>query len=319
MSTKSPEFPRPYGSKKNNYAPNFIKIPEKNSKNNSNHGFLKSFDGTKLFYSVEGNGPPLIFCYGLVCSSLHWTYQIEYFKQKYKTVWFDYRGHQNSEMPKDPNTLSIPHFAQDLRYILDELKIEKAVFLGHSMGVNVVLDFYKLAPDRFAGLILANGAARHPLETLFHVNVFQKTVAFAKWLFQKNPKLIYLFWKLQKRNSLNKFLITLGGFNPHLASPQDIDLYVKQVMEMDPQVLIHLISNYDKHDSISWLHEISAPTLILAGQNDHIIPVKQQKLMHQLIPGSELKIVQHGSHCPQLDLPDFANLTIESFLNQISY
>ena len=47
------------------------------------HGYVKSFDGTRLFYSVEGTGKPLVFCYGLVCSSLHWTYQIDHFHRNY--------------------------------------------------------------------------------------------------------------------------------------------------------------------------------------------------------------------------------------------
>ena len=63
------------------------------------HGYIRSFDGTRLFYSIEGKGPPLIFCYGLVCSSLHWTYQIEYFRKNYQAIWFDYRGQHRSEEP----------------------------------------------------------------------------------------------------------------------------------------------------------------------------------------------------------------------------
>src|SRR3954465_1608696 len=82
------------------------------------HGYVKSFDGTKLFYSTEGKGKPLIFCYGLVCSSLHWTYQIEHFQQNYQAVWFDYRGHQNSEVPKNLKSLTIENISRDLGTIL---------------------------------------------------------------------------------------------------------------------------------------------------------------------------------------------------------
>ena len=110
------------------------------------HGYFRSFDGTKLFYSVEGEGKPLIFCYGLVCSSLHWTYQIEHFRKNYKTVWMDYRGHQNSEVPEDISSLTLENLAKDLKLLLDELKIQSAVLLGHSMGVNVVLEFARLFP-----------------------------------------------------------------------------------------------------------------------------------------------------------------------------
>src|SRR3954468_3593169 len=83
----------------------------------SRHGYFKSFDGTRLFYSVEGQGKPLIFCYGLVCSSLHWTYQIQHFSRRYQAVWFDYRGHQNSDLPKDLDSLTVPNIAHDLEIL----------------------------------------------------------------------------------------------------------------------------------------------------------------------------------------------------------
>src|ERR1700757_2356204 len=99
------------------------------------HGYVKSFDGTRLFYSVEGTGKPLLFCYGLVCSSLHWTYQIDHFRKNYQTIWFDYRGHQNSEVPKNLNSLTVQNLARDMGVVLKELGVNEAVVLGHSMGV----------------------------------------------------------------------------------------------------------------------------------------------------------------------------------------
>src|SRR5690606_12357945 len=93
--------PRPQGARKFKDDPRLdtAELPE------IQHGYIKSFDGTRLFYSIEGQGKPLVFCYGLVCSSLHWTYQIDYFRRNFQTVWFDYRGHQNSDVPKDLNSL----------------------------------------------------------------------------------------------------------------------------------------------------------------------------------------------------------------------
>ncbi|MGZ3699021.1 MAG: alpha/beta fold hydrolase, partial [Bdellovibrionota bacterium] len=93
-----PQKPRPPGARKPTNG--------KSERPPVTHGYVKSFDGTKLFYSVEGRGKPLVFCYGLVCSSLHWTYQIEQFQQTHQAVWFDYRGHQNSEVPKNLNSLT---------------------------------------------------------------------------------------------------------------------------------------------------------------------------------------------------------------------
>jgi pimeloyl-ACP methyl ester carboxylesterase len=283
------------------------------------HGYFKSFDGTKLFYSIEGEGKPLIFCYGLVCSSLHWTYQIEHFKKNYKTIWMDYRGHQNSEVPTDFSTLTLESLARDLDVMMTELKIESAVLLGHSMGVNVVLEFCRLFPHRVAGMILANGTPSRPLETLLHTNGLEPAFQFMEFISKNAPKLLNFFWKTQKANPLVHKAVGVLGFNPHLTAAEDIQLYVDQIADLDPRVFLHLIRNYDHFDGSSWLHNIQAPTLVIAGENDLIVPFKQQELLHQLIPNSEWEPIRHGSHCVQMDLPDLVSQKIEDFLKKTHY
>ncbi len=285
----------------------------------ANHGFVKSFDGTRLFYSVEGSGKPLIFCYGLVCSSLHWTYQIDHFQQTHQAVWFDYRGHQNSETPQNLDSLTLGNIARDLGTVLDELKIKDAVFLGHSMGVNVVLEFYRQQPERVHGMVLANGTAQRPLETLFGNNALQALFVLLKKAYHRNPALVKRLWSMQKGNPFSRTMITLGGFNPYLTPKEDIELYADQVAEMDPAILIHLIQNYDHYDATAWLHHVKVPTLIIAGEQDRVIPLPQQELLHQLIPNSRLEVIRHGSHCPQMDLPELVNHKIEDFLNELNY
>ncbi|MBS1962985.1 MAG: alpha/beta hydrolase [Bdellovibrionales bacterium] len=283
------------------------------------HGYFRSFDGTKLFYSVEGEGKPLVFCYGLVCSSLHWTYQIEHFRKNYRTIWMDYRGHQNSDVPEDLGSLNLESLAKDLKLLLDELKVADAVLLGHSMGVNVVLEFARLFPERVAGMVLSNGTVNRPLETLLNSNALVPGFRALEFLRDKSPKLLNKIWTLQKGNPLVHRTIGMLGFNPHLTAKEDVALYVDQIADMDPRVFLSLIRNYDRYDGSTWLHTIKAPTRILAGEDDYIIPLAQQELLHQLIAGSELEIIRHGSHCPQMDLPDLVNSKIEEFLRRISY
>lgn len=283
------------------------------------HGYVRSFDGTKIFYSVEGEGKPLIFCYGLVCSSLHWTYQIEHFRKTHRAIWFDYRGHHHSERPKNLKSLTLENFAHDARMVLDELGIREAVFLGHSMGVNVVLEMYRQDPSRVAGMILSNGTARRPLETLFNSNWTEGLFELFHKLYALSPKTTQLVWSLQRKNPLAWTLLALGGFNPHLTPAADIQLYADQVAEMDPAILLNLIKSYDNYDATPWLSEIKAPTLLMAGEHDKIVPRSQQELMHQLIPESELAVIRHGSHCPQMDLPDEVNRKIASFLTRLNY
>ncbi len=262
---------------------------------------------------------PLIFCYGLVCSSLHWTYQIDYFRQRYKCIWFDYRGHQNSDTPTDLSTLTLDAFSQDLKILMDELNVPDAVILGHSMGVNVVLEFLRQNPTRVKGMVLANGTAKKPLENLFGSNVFQGVFELLRRIDKLSPKALDLIWNLQKKNPLRNTIVGLGGFNTYLTPPEDIAHYVDTVMEMDPKILLNLIENYDNYDATAWLHTIQQPALIFSGENDRMIPLDQQELLKQLIPRSELEIIRHGSHCPQMDLPELVNHRIEKFLADIHY
>src|SRR3954468_11943350 len=119
MQIQLPIKPRPQGARKRS---GLDKASDR-SRPPVIHGYIRSFDGTKLFYSVEGKGKPLVFCYGLVCSSLHWTYQVEHFRNNYQAIWFDYRGHQNSEIPKNLDSLTLGNIARDLGIVLDELNI----------------------------------------------------------------------------------------------------------------------------------------------------------------------------------------------------
>ena len=315
-------FPRPKGARKRSREDRLKNEPghiENEAPSVVTHGYFKSFDGTKLFYSVEGKGKPIIFCYGLICSSLHWTYQIDHFRENYKAVWFDYRGHQNSESPADMDSLTLESLGRDLGLLMDELKIEDAVFMGHSMGVNVVLELLRQQPHRVAGMILANGTAKRPLETLFHMNAFQAGFDVLRKANEKSPRMVSMLWSLQKNNPIARSIVALLGFNPHLTPPEDVQLYVDQVAEMDPAVLIKLIKNYEHYDATHWLHQIKVPTLIISGENDNMIPVKEQELMHQLIPGSQLAVIRHGSHCPQMDLPELINHKVEKFLGEFNY
>ena len=320
-------IPRPQGARKKSLKARQVAgstgesggAPSGKTRSSVTHGYFKTFDGTRLFYSIEGKGKPLIFCYGLVCSSLHWTYQIDHFKENYQTIWFDYRGHQNSEAPVDLDSLTLENLAKDIACLMDELKLKDAVFLGHSMGVNVVLELYRQHPERVAGMILANGTSTRPLDTLFHVNALQAGFDLLRRANDRSPKLVSFLWNLQKNNPLARTMVALAGFNPHLTPAEDIQTYVNQVADMDPAILIHLIKSYENYDATHWLHMINVPTLIIAGENDNVIPLRQQELMHQLIPNSQLSVIKHGSHCPQMDLPELINHKIQNHLNEMGY
>lgn len=279
-------------------------------------GYFRTRDGLRLYYSAEGpaNGPPLIFCYGLVCSKLQWKYQMEHFRQTHRVYYMDYRGHGQSARPEDASTVTIENLARDVLEFMDEVKLPTATVLGHSLGVNIVLDLYRIAPKRIKALVLANGTPKDPFETMFHHNFLQVAFPAIRMAHGLFPQLVQKFWANQGANPINQEFIAIAGFNPKYANRADINEYLRLTATVDVDIFLNLLEDFMKTDATHWLHEVKAPTLVIAGARDLITPLKNQRLFSRLIPGAELHVIPEGSHCPQMEKPALVNEIIGNFL-----
>jgi pimeloyl-ACP methyl ester carboxylesterase len=277
-------------------------------------GSVPSFDETPIFYCEEGEGEPLVFCYGIACSTLHWTYQIDYFRKNYRCIWFDYRGHGQTPLPSNSSHMSVEACARDLQAVLDFLDIKNATLLGHSMGVSVVLQFARMFPERVTQLVVANGTAKRPLDTLLGGNFLTPAFQILSRYEKENPSLIHSLWKLQEKTPLVASFLGTLGFNRALTHPDDIKTYARQIAALNPAVLTTMMDDYQHFDATPWLDKLKTKTLILSGEDDRVTPPATQDLMAQLMPNAQLVRVQSGSHCSTLDLPDYVSLLIERFL-----
>lgn len=279
-------------------------------------GYFRSHDGLKLYYSWEGpkNAPTLLFCYGIVCSTLQWKYQIEYFKKNYRVLYMDYRGHNNSETPQDYSSVSLENLAKDLGQLLDELKLPAVPAFGHSLGVNVVLELYRLFPKKVAALVLASGTPKDPFETMFQHNFLQPVFSLIRKLYFSAPHVVEKIWKLQSSNPINQEFIARAGFNKKYAKKEDIIEYLRITGTIELGVFMQLLLDFTRYNACHWLEEVKVPTLIIGGQEDRITPIQNQKILHRLIPCSDLFVLPNGSHNAQMEFPDKVNKVIQNFL-----
>ncbi|MES2856910.1 MAG: alpha/beta hydrolase [Bdellovibrionota bacterium] len=283
-------------------------------------GTFESFDGTKIYYEVRGTGRPIVLCYGLACLINHWTHQSKYFSQGYQTIVFDYRGHHQSATPADLNELTINAICKDMKHLCDHLGIEKASFWGHSLGVQYLLRFYDLFPERVDDMVFINGFAKNPIKGMFGIEALPVVFKVFKDIYQKHPGKLTSFWKKAVQNPLAIPMSALaGGFNLGLTSMRDIEVYARGVASIDLEVFTRLFEEMMEYDATSVLSKIDVPVLIVSGTKDGVTPVSTQESMHEQIRGSVLLSVPYGSHCTQLDLPDFVNLRAEKFLNDINF
>lgn len=278
-------------------------------------GTFKSFDGTPIYYETRGKGEPLVFVYGIACLTNHWHHQVHYFSKHYKTIVFDLRGHhKSSEISSDQN-LNLVSMAKDLQALLEHLNLKKAWFLGHSFGVPIILKTYDLAPELFNGMVFINGFSKNPFKGMFGLDIAEPFFYFIKKQYESAPEIWSQLWKMLVYNPVAMRVAALaGGFNLKLTHFKDIEVYTRGVAQMDLRVFFPLCEELMRFNGDEILKKIEVPTLIISGENDHVTPKKFQTDLHEAIKNSQFVEVPYGSHCTQLDFPDYINLKIEKFL-----
>lgn len=280
-------------------------------------GYFESFDKTKIYYEVRGQGEPLVFVYGIACLLNHWHFQISHFSKKYQVICFDLRGHHKSELPSDNNNLSLESIAKDLPFLLRALGLKQAHFIGHSFGAPVLLHAYAQSPAIFKSLCFINGFSKNPIKGMFGLDVVEPFFHFVKEQYQKNPVLWGAIWRTAIDNPISMWLSALaGGFNIRMTQFKDIEVYARGVSQVPLEVFIPLFEDMMNFDGDHIAKEIKKPVLIISGERDFVTPQKFQHQMHTNILGSELFTIPYGSHCCQLDFPDFINLKLEDFLEE---
>jgi len=279
-------------------------------------GYFKSFDNTEIYYEVRGEGPPLVLVYGIACLMNHWHHQMEYFSKNFTVITFDIRGHHRSSNLAHFENLTIDAIAKDVSGLLAFLGVQKAHFAGHSFGGPVLLEIYKKNPELFQSLCFVNAFAKNPIENMFGLDVVEPFYRYIKSQYEKNPDVWTTLWRLAVDNPLSMQLAALaGGFNINLTQLKDIEVYARGVAHMDLPVFFAFFDELMKFNDEGVLESISSPTLIINGERDRVTPKSFQQHLHEAIKGSEMVVIPYGSHCCQLDFPDYFNLKYEKFLD----
>lgn len=278
-------------------------------------GSFTSFDGTPIYYEVRGEGEPLVLIYGIACLMNHWHHQIEYFSKKYQVIAFDLRGHHRSAPVADASQLTMEALSKDVIGLLGHLKIKKAHFAGHSFGAPLLLDIYDRRPDVFHSMTFINGFAKNPIKGMFGLDVVEPFFYFVKSQYESQPDLWNTLWKMAVDNPMAMYLAALaGGFNLKVTHFKDIEVYARGVARMNLEVFLRLFEELMKYDGEPVLEKIEAPVLIISGEKDMVTPIRFQYHFKEKIRHSEFVLVPYGSHCTQLDFPDYTNLKMEQFL-----
>ena len=271
-------------------------------------------DGIELYWEEHGSGDPLLLIMGLAADSLAWMFQLPAFSARYRTIVFDNRGVGRSSKPAGP--YSIAEMAEDAAAVLDAAGAQRAHVVGVSMGGMIAQELALRYPARVRGLVLActyskpDAGVERQLESslasfggsrsadgAIHVDIskidpmmfFQQllpTVFNAQFIMTELPKLMQVFsGALQYGFSMEAILAQVGATQ--------------------------------SHDTLDRLERITAPTLVVTGDSDLLIPPSCSDTLAAHIPGAKLLKVPGGSHGFNFETPEVFNSAVLEFLTAL--
>jgi len=273
-------------------------------------------DGSPLFYEAwgeRGHATPIALCDGIGCDGYVWRHLREALATR-RCVHAHYRGHGRTALPRDPARVTIEDLADDVACVLDDAEIDRAVVIGHSMGVQVALETARRHADRVAGLVLVCGAASHPLRT------FRGSAALEDWL-PKLQKLIHRAPRVINRVTRAVFPTRLAfevasrfEIRRELIQESDFMPYLEGLAHIDARLFVAMLSAAGRHSAEDLLPHIAVPTLVISGGRDGFTPPERSRAIAAAIPHAELLEIPNASHTAPIEHPHLVNFTIRDFL-----
>jgi len=281
---------------------------------------VRSFDGTSLAWTSSGDGDlAVVLANGIACSDTYWTFLYPYLVERgHKVVFWDYRAHGRSGLPVNPNEITLSSHARDLLAVADAAGVERAVLVGHSMGVQTILEAYRISPSLVAGLIPVAGPYEHPGKTLYGGPFWQYLFPFAELSVMPVPWLTRAAWRsLTEQGDLMYWWGRVGRLIGGQASRQLMAEYFAHLSKLDPLISFRMAKAMGDHSAKDLLPEIDAPTLVLTGAKDVMTPPRLAEEMAEIIPNARLEILPEASHTLPIDEPDRFNRLVEEFVTEV--
>ena len=251
--------------------------------------YVESFDGTKINYIKEGEGPEtILFVHGLGESYETWKEQIEYFKNKgYKILALDLRGHGKSDIPS--KKIEMEDFAKDVLSVLKSEGVSKAHLVGYSMGALVVLETFKLDKSVADKLVLEAFVPQYPpAQTEVLINMSMDEIA--------GQVSEYVVWR---------------------TAPQELKEDIKRIIaNTDKEVYIQSAEAATSKSYDPILGEIENPTLLVYGQFDFICPPEIGEKVRDKMKNAKMVVLEQVGHMPHREKAEEFNKNVEEFLKE---
>lgn len=276
------------------------------------YGFKVKYSSTKptLSYIDEGKGEVVLLVHGLASNAGFWRYNVPELSKHFRVIAVDLPGYGKSE--KGNYSYKMTFFAHTLKNLLDELKIDKVNYVGHSMGGQIGIWFSILYPERINKLVLASTAGFEKFER--GEGEWLKSVVTVKSVKTTNEEGV-------RRNLSNNFynwrpeLEWMVEERVRMAKAKDFEYFARAVTRSVAGMI----------DEPTWnkLNKINHPTLIIYGDKDGLIPNPYLhpgfpkdvfEYGHSKIKNSIIYKIKDCGHMIMMEKPEEFNKSVVNFL-----
>lgn len=251
--------------------------------------------GAKIYWDERGAGAPLLLIMGLGWPSQMWYRTRPQLAAQFRTIAFDNRGVARSDVPPGPYPISL--MASDAAAVLDAAGAASAHICGMSMGGMIAQQFALQYPQRVRSLILGCTASGGPHAVQAEREVIQLLLSP-----RGDPE--------EMARAVYPYIYDPGTSDAR----KEEDLAVRRHWFPTAEGYFAQLQGIMAWEAYGRLLHISAPTLVIHGETDRLVPPENGRLIAARIPNAKLVLIPHASHIFSTDQPDAAHRAMLDFL-----
>ncbi|HRW36542.1 MAG: alpha/beta hydrolase [Acidimicrobiales bacterium] len=284
-------------------------------------------DGTPIAYTFRNpSGPkvPVLFANGWSCSDAYWGKLLPALEAAgHPCLLPDTRGHGRSGLPRPAgrgarnltiDDLSMPRIARDLATVLDAAGVDRALVVGHSMGVQTALELYRFAPERVVGLVLVAGTSENPAKTFYGTGIGDHLFPIGAAVVRFAPEVLAPVWATIGPASVGHLGARVARAAGPKATKEDLHPYLLHLKATDPAVMVLMAGAMRAHSATDLLTRIEVPTLVVAAGADVFTPARCSEAIHHRVAGSELLSFAEAGHTLPIEEPEALTAAIDDFV-----
>lgn len=260
----------------------------------------ENINGLSVFLEGNNKSKSIVFVHGFPYDHTMWKAQIDELSKNYFCVAYDIRG--LGESPAGDGQYTMESFVDDLESVMNELKLNKPILCGLSMGGYIGLRALERLEEKFSAVILCDtrSEADNNEGKLKRAGAIKRISTEGLAPFAKD------------------FITNCYGDHYKQNNKDDFEKRIEKSSSFDSiGVKGSLLAMLGRNDTTEYLSKIKIPALVICGEHDALTPPPVMQSMAQKISGAEFVIIKNSGHMSPIENPLEVNKAINEFLNKL--